>query len=148
MTDTTDRLGQRLTMLSRLNRAYAGHGDAPRMRQRRGEERIPVFRHARIFLASGDEHNCVLKDLSAAGARIGIEGALNLPEELVLSIDQSVRRYLARVAWRRENEAGLFFKSELGRDADPCSLLRPKAARPQRRPRIEAEDDDEHGGCE
>jgi hypothetical protein len=144
MSDTSDRLGRRLSSLSRTRSDYGGKGDAPRMRQRRDGERVPVFRFARIINASGEERACVLKDLSAAGARIGVDGALNLPEEIVLSIDQSVRRFHARVAWRRETEAGLFFKAELARDADPAAVLRPKPPRPRRRP-VEGADGDDIG---
>lgn len=133
MTETADRLHQRLTMLSRPPRdAVAGLCPARERQQRRGEARLPVFRFARIIVPSGEAFNCVIKDSSASGARIALEGALNLPEEVVLSVDQSARRFLARVAWRRDNEAGLSFKAELARDADAAALLRPKEAAPRR----------------
>lgn len=62
---------------------------------------------------------CIIKDISRSGARIMMEGAVDLPERLVLSVDQSGRRYRAHVAWRRDQEAGLALIAELPRSPSP-----------------------------
>lgn len=146
MSDTPDRLNNRLKTLSRSKPQLEEFHGAARYKQRRQEEREPAFKFARLLFPNGAQENCVVKDLSAAGARIATEGALVLPEEVVLSVDQSARRFLARVAWRRESEAGLFFKAELGRDVDVAAIFRPietRRKRPAPKPPEQDKSDDE-----
>ncbi len=80
---------------------------------RRAEQREPTYRFARLLIGARSVVCCIIKDLSPAGARIMMEGASDLPERVILSIDQSGQRYRARVAWRREHEAGLSLIAEL-----------------------------------
>lgn len=79
----------------------------------RSDAREPTFRFARVFVGRQPSRSCIVRDISASGARIALDGALELPNEVILVIGQNARRYRARVAWRSEHEAGLCFLSEI-----------------------------------
>lgn len=115
-----DRLTARLSALTTAP-ALALHL-AP-ARSRRGEPREPVYRFGRVMFGDSTVICCIIKDISRSGARIMMEGAGDLPEHLTFCIDQSGRRYRARVAWRRDQEAGLSLIAELPRAAGPVTLI-------------------------
>ncbi len=73
------------------------------------DPRVPVYREGRLILTGGSQLRCVIVDLSRNGARIELDGASGLPEFVSLKVvaTDEVRR--ARVAWTRENTAGLSF---------------------------------------
>jgi hypothetical protein len=114
--DADPRLAQRLAAIAAGKPALAPEkkpATAHKGPQRRNDERLPSYKFGRIVLPGGISARCILTDLSASGARIAIEGATDLPETVILAIDQTGRRYRARVAWRRGHEAGLSFRGEL-----------------------------------
>jgi hypothetical protein len=80
---------------------------------RRKEARAQTYRFARLVVGRQTVLKCILRDISPSGARIAMEGAFELPPEVILAIDQSGLRYRARVAWRSENEAGLSLLGEI-----------------------------------
>lgn len=71
--------------------------------------RVPVYREGRLILTGGSHLRCVIVDLSRNGARIELDSESGLPEfvSLKVVVTDEVRR--ARVAWTRENTAGLSF---------------------------------------
>lgn len=86
---------------------------AARSDRRKDSARQSVFRLARLFTSRFDSVRCVVVDLSADGARVAMEGAYTLPEEVTLSFDQSCVKRKARIAWRHDRELGLeFIKDE------------------------------------
>lgn len=54
----------------------------------------------------------MILDLSKQGARISLEGAINLPQSVRLSIPQHAIKINAIVRWQRGEEAGLRFDSD------------------------------------
>lgn len=52
---------------------------------------------------------CVVRDYSAAGARIVVHRGANLSDELLLIMDGNPIAHLARVVWYGESQAGLKF---------------------------------------
>lgn len=73
------------------------------------DPRVPVYREGRLILTGGSHLRCVIVDLSRNGARIELDSESGLPEfvSLKVVVTDEVRR--ARVAWTRENTAGLSF---------------------------------------
>ncbi|MBV9521151.1 MAG: PilZ domain-containing protein [Alphaproteobacteria bacterium] len=78
--------------------------------ERRRHERAPL-------LSSGSLHkddgvvDCVIKDISASGARLKMERRITEQKNLVLDID-GVGLFPSRIAWQREDEAGIQFLSD------------------------------------
>lgn len=56
--------------------------------------------------------DCVLRDLSATGARVRLNGIIDAPEQLVLKVSDGIT-YSADVMWYRNNELGLRFHGEV-----------------------------------
>jgi hypothetical protein len=86
----------------------------------RREQRKAVYRFGHLQLSDRSVLNCIVKDVSRNGARITLEGAISLPEMVILKIDLTGERRRARVAWQRDREAGLAFALE----HSPVSLKR------------------------
>jgi hypothetical protein len=55
--------------------------------------------------------DCIVRNFSQAGARVEINEAAILPDELDIMIERRSVAFLARVVWRREHEAGLVFRN-------------------------------------
>ena len=55
--------------------------------------------------------NCVVRNLSDAGACLELDGSANLPEQVNLTIARKGRSYLARMIWRQANKVGLAFRA-------------------------------------
>lgn len=78
-------------------------------RPRRGEDRKPSYRFARVILADRSEVKCIIKDVSSGGVKIVLEGAHPLPSRVNLKVDQTGQTFRAAVVWQKELEAGLAF---------------------------------------
>jgi hypothetical protein len=76
---------------------------------RRTMERLSVLMPARVVTSDPElVHPCIIRDLSLAGARIGISRNARLSSQFTLQIDhQRVRQ--VRLCWRRADAAGLAF---------------------------------------
>lgn len=55
--------------------------------------------------------DCIVRNFSQAGARVEINEAAILPDELDIMIERRSVAFLARVVWRQEHEAGLVFRN-------------------------------------
>jgi hypothetical protein len=110
-----DQLVSRLSSLTGPKPAAAPAPEPARIKEprKRREAREPTFRFARIFIGRQPSQSCIVRDISPSGARIAMDGAAELPEQVILAISQDARKYRARVAWRKEHEAGLCFLGEI-----------------------------------
>ena len=111
-----DRLSKRLSAITSakpIDAPKAPPSLAPNRGPRRKEPRDPTYRFARLTLSRQTVLRCIVRDISASGARVALDNASELPGEVILVIDQAGRRYRARVAWRSETEAGLCFLGEV-----------------------------------
>lgn len=61
--------------------------------------------------------DCLIRDLSEAGARIIFSSAVNVPDVVELYIPQKEETIRARVKWRRGDEVGLAFPAAAARAA-------------------------------
>ncbi|GJD59242.1 PilZ domain-containing protein [Methylobacterium dankookense] len=92
--------------------------------EHRQEVRQRVFLKGRIRFNNGaSSMDCLVRDLSATGARISLSETATLPEVFDLYIPQKDRTYRATLRWRREDGVGVTFEDA----AKPAS---PAAAEP------------------
>ena len=75
---------------------------------KRAAPRTVVLGHG-LIIGPDVQANCIIRDLSSTGARLGVSGKVNLPAafDLVLVKTRSARRALLR--WRRGDFAGVEF---------------------------------------
>jgi hypothetical protein len=53
--------------------------------------------------------DCLIRNISAAGARLVFTETRSVPQEFDLSVHKHERSYRAKVIWRRADEAGVAF---------------------------------------
>lgn len=76
--------------------------------ERRIARRARVVVPARAVWDEGSQA-CVIRDVSATGAKIGISRRVTLPPEFVLVSLQTDKRRRVQVKWRRLDHMGLSF---------------------------------------
>jgi hypothetical protein len=92
-------------------------------REQRGSARHRVLLSGKIVYDAGAiTLDCMIRDLSASGAKVRLAGAVALPAELYLIDLKSGVAYEGRVAWRRLPEIGLHFHAshKLSEASDPA----------------------------
>ena len=90
-------------------------------RDKRVAPRYRVLGHAQIISRTGAT-NCVVRDLSESGARLGISTRVKLPAEFDLWFVQRKLKVRVRIKWRNGDYVGVAF-------CDPQKA--PKAPRPK-----------------
>lgn len=111
MHDKRDR-----TVGDRLSRLKCSADDAPTPPiQRaahpgdlRAHTRRPCYKVAHVY-SSAYETPCVIRDITVAGVRITVHGAIALPGRVTIHLDETKATQDARVAWQNGQEAGLEF---------------------------------------
>lgn len=69
-----------------------------------------VLKGGKIIFADGNSVvDCVIRNLSVAGARLVVPTTIGLPQEFTLLDTHSGRGYIAKVAWRRGEVMGVEF---------------------------------------
>lgn len=79
--------------------------------KKRAAERTPTLVPAQITRA-GRVIDCVVKDISASGARLRVPDAGAVPQEFELLFKQTGEYRPAHVRWRRKTEVGVSFMPE------------------------------------
>lgn len=98
------------------------------MSEHRREARQRVFLKGRIMYNNGASSlDCLVRDLSATGARLAMSETTTLPEAFDLYIAQKDKTYRATLRWRREDGVGVTFPAEVGRAA-PVAVAAPADA--------------------
>lgn len=88
------------------------------MSEHRRELRQRVFLKGRIMYNNGASSlDCLVRDLSASGARLALSETTTLPEVFDLYIPQKDKTYRATLRWRREDGVGVVFPAEAMRAA-------------------------------
>lgn len=98
--------------------------------EQRKAERRRVFKLGRIVLnGSGASYDCIIRDLSEAGAQIGIPARIHLPNRFRLHLLSDGTMVQARFAWRRGDRLGISFDGEIMRAPSSApGSVRPAAA--------------------
>jgi hypothetical protein len=105
-----DRVSRRIAALSAAKPLAAPPPAATGRRTPRIDDRRQVFRFGCLVLDDKSELRCILKDISASGARVALEGAHALPPIVLLKVDMTGEKKRAAVVWQKESEAGLSFR--------------------------------------
>ncbi|MGP9811604.1 PilZ domain-containing protein [Rhodopseudomonas sp. NSM] len=79
------------------------------MMDRRGTPRHRVFKRGTIAIG-GAGFDCTVRNLSATGARIDVEGPVALPEEFVLVIETDKVKHRCRPVWSAAQRIGVAFR--------------------------------------
>lgn len=88
----------------------AGHSVAPEQFERRGAPRIRVLKKGKlIHPIKISVFDCMIRDISATGARLSCEQTGLLPNELQLMFFAIREVRYVRVVWRRPGELGVQF---------------------------------------
>lgn len=90
---------------------------------RRGDLRARSLLTGKIVIGDATvSHDCVVRNLSARGARVRLAGAVNLPGTVSLLVVREGLLFDATIAWRRGEQIGLAFtgQHDLRTDADPA----------------------------
>ena len=77
------------------------------MSERRISPRYPTRRSARIDIKGKEPIDCLVRDLSASGARLEVPDPRQLSDKFTLTIVGSWDRHACRVAWRKGNMVGV-----------------------------------------
>jgi hypothetical protein len=80
----------------------------PDGQDKRNAPRYRVLGHAQILGRNGAV-NCVIRDLSDTGAKLGVAASAKLPAEFDLWLVQRKVKLRARLMWRRGEFAGVAF---------------------------------------
>jgi hypothetical protein len=79
--------------------------------KKRGAERTPTLAPAQITRA-GRNIDCVVRDISATGAKLRVLDAGAVPERFELLLNATGEYRPAHVKWRRKGEIGVSFMPE------------------------------------
>jgi hypothetical protein len=85
--------------------------DGQNGRNRRRHERATALYSGSLHHDGVSAADCVVRDISAGGARVMLERLIAAPEHCVLDID-GVGLFPSKIVWRRDNEAGLQFLAD------------------------------------
>ena len=102
-----------------MRTAYLGTTAAVDLKPAPGEMGIPMAerRSSSRYNNRRSSVDCLVRDVSDAGAKLVFAGAVTIPDvvELYLSNKEEVRR--ARIEWRKSDETGVSFRFEDSADA-------------------------------
>ena len=83
------------------------------MSEHRREIRQRTFLKGRILFNKGaSSMDCLVRDMSASGARLALSETTTLPESFDLYIPQKEKTYRSTLAWRRADGVGITFLDE------------------------------------
>ncbi|UHC19091.1 PilZ domain-containing protein [Methylobacterium currus] len=99
------------------------------MSELRRETRLRTFLKGRIVFNNGNSSmDCLVRDISASGARLMLSQTATLPDGFDLVIPAKDRTHKATLRWRKADSVGVTFAEEAVRppsapDATPAVLL-------------------------
>jgi hypothetical protein len=82
------------------------------MPERRKYARFLALKNVKLIVGNSSIINCVVRNLTSAGARLIISNAANLPEKLAITFDRGQTARQCRIVWRTMNEMGVSFIPE------------------------------------
>lgn len=90
--------------------------------EHRNEVRKRVFLKGRIQFNNGaSSFDCLVRDLSATGARLAFSETTTLPDVFDLYIPQKERTYRSTLRWRRADGVGVTFADEMAKPVPPAA---------------------------
>jgi hypothetical protein len=84
------------------------------MSEHRREIRQRTFLKGRIIFNKGaSSMDCLVRDMSASGARLSLSETTTLPDSFDLYIPQKEKTYRSTLAWRRADGVGITFLDDV-----------------------------------
>jgi hypothetical protein len=80
------------------------------VQERRKFFRSRILKSAKLILGASSVIDCVVRNLTAAGARVQIPNTAELPEGLTMTFDGGRTLRSCRIVWRTLSETGVEFK--------------------------------------
>ncbi len=80
------------------------------MQERRKITRTRVLKGAKLLLGKSSVRDCVVRDLTNAGAGVEVPNTIDLPEALDLTFNGGRSLRSCRLVWRKINKTGVKFK--------------------------------------
>lgn len=77
------------------------------MRERRKEQRWPSYLGGRASFRQQSTADCLVRNISATGAKLIVRGGRFVPDEFELTVPQRDTIYRARARWRSLDEIGV-----------------------------------------
>ncbi|MFD0937569.1 PilZ domain-containing protein, partial [Methylobacterium trifolii] len=88
--------------------------------EHRKELRQRVFLKGRITFNNGaSSMDCLVRDMSGAGARLSLSETTSLPDVFDLYVPQKDKTFRSTLRWRREDGVGVTFPDETAAPAEP-----------------------------
>jgi hypothetical protein len=116
-----ERLGD---LRSERSAASAADSNMRNTQTTRSAERIRSFLRAQIIFNNRmSTIDCIIKNISATGARIALDDALAVPTEFELSVPQKGRSHRARLVWRDKDSIGVEFTDTQAPAAAPAPAV-------------------------
>lgn len=106
------------------------------MVESRRSERVRSFLRAKIlFNNQNTSFDCIVRNISATGAKIEVSNTISIPTQFDLEIPQKARSYKARIVWRDAESMGVeFIQPEAGMPgSDPSESKLERLERENRR---------------
>jgi hypothetical protein len=79
------------------------------MQERRKIKRRRVLKGAKLRLGKLSVRDCVVRDLTDAGAGVELPNTIDLPEAVDLALDSGGPSRRARLVWRKVSKTGVEF---------------------------------------
>ena len=79
------------------------------MRERRKFIRSRVLKSAKLVFGASSMIDCVVRNLTTAGAHVHIPDTTELSESVTMTFDGGRTLRACRIVWRKPNEVGLEF---------------------------------------
>ena len=80
------------------------------MQERRKITRTRVLKGAKLLLGKSSVRDCVVRDLTNAGAGVEVPSTIDLPEALDLTFNGGRSLRPCRLVWRKINKTGVEFE--------------------------------------
>ena len=79
------------------------------MQERRKITRTRVLKDAKFLLKNSSVRDCIVRNVTSAGAGVEIPNTIDLPEALDLTFDSGRSFRTCRLAWRKISATGVEF---------------------------------------
>jgi hypothetical protein len=79
------------------------------MQERRKTTRTRVLKGAKFLLGKSSVRDCVVRNLTNAGAGVEVANTLDLPDDLNLTFDGNRTSRQCHLIWRKLNKTGVEF---------------------------------------
>jgi hypothetical protein len=79
------------------------------MQERRKIKRRRVLKGAKLRLGKASSRDCLVRDLTEAGAGVEVPHTIDLPEAVDLTLDAGGPPRRARLVWRKISKTGVEF---------------------------------------